>query len=91
MDDNCRPATGLERSASPRWRAGWSIPCLSRSVQAFQPLGDVEIGVVDGGDFVIVLLGGLGVAESFGDPAQPIVQGLKFSLSSASRAFKASW
>ena len=54
---------------------GRRIPRFARSDQATQPLGDVEIRVVDGGDLVVVLLGGLGVAQGLGDPAQPVVQG----------------
>ena len=47
----------------------------ARSDQATQPLGDVEIRVVDGGDLVVVLLGGFVVAQRLGDAAEAVMQG----------------
>ncbi len=52
-----------------------SIPCFSGSLQATQPLSDVEIAVVDGGDFVVMLVGHLVIAEPLGDASQAIMQG----------------
>ena len=63
---------------SPARDADCSIPAIheiTRSDQASQPLGDVEIRVIDGGDFVVVLLGGLVVAQGLGDPAQAVMEG----------------
>ena len=46
----------------------------AHSVQVSKPLGDVEIRVIVGRDLVVVLLGGLVVAQGLGHPAQAVVE-----------------
>ena len=52
-----------------------SIPCFSGPLQATQPLSNVEIAVVDSGDFVVMLSGHLVIAQPLGHASQAIMQG----------------
>ena len=75
--DSLRPGL-MVRPNAPRASPGdrESISQGRPLIQVPQPLGDVEVGVVVGGDLVVVLLGRLRVAQRLGDPAEAVVQGV---------------
>ena len=66
------------------------IPQTPVSTQALKSLGDVEIGVVEGGHLVVMFFGAFLVAHALGNSSQPVMERMKFSTSSASITFRAS-
>ncbi len=56
------------------------IPRLARLVQGPESFGDIEVGIIHGGDLVVMLLGAGPVAGPLGDATEAVVQGQKESL-----------